>query len=588
MTQIKSITVKHVKGISEQVITCDLFPNKPNFIVAPNGAGKSSLAAAFRSLKKGKLKLVEADYYRGEEQADSAVSIELDDGVLLVADKDRNEIINHFNVCVINSGLYAKQIPRYVGGRSLSEARLSVPDAVIWSKVPPRAKINYSIQAVRSLYPEAIRKALANLGNLLSDSHFVEIVCSCAGYKASTKGSRYDAAIQDFLGQLIASGSTREEMLSAKLDYDRIKKVPPIVSLSDLLASELDDARQNTTILNAIQLKRFCEDNRQAIDAFLERKRYEKSRKSVDDLLSAINTTGSEIKTAEQGGSLVLRYPNRENVSNGELDILQFAGALARARFGLDKQRVLLIIDELFDYLDDGNLIIVQYYILQMIERFSQAGKELFVVILTHLDPSTLESYKFKAKHVSYFGPSGDGSIGGNMRGLLKDRSNCQKRNQDVYDEISSVYLHYSVTPVVGDPTREYLKNKGFPPELIDPPAFIENMRIELSSYINGCKYDAAKVCCALRVGVEQYAYRLLCKDNDKREFLEIRKTLDRLNYVEGKCGCIPEIFFLLSSLYNGCMHLSAPDEERLVIRKLDNAAIRSMVTQVAKTACIC
>ena len=588
MTRIKRITVKHIKGISEQCITCDLFPNKPNFIVAPNGAGKSSLAAAFRSLKKGKLKLVEADYHRGQEQVDSAVSIELDDGALLVADKDRNEISSHFNVCVINSGLYAKQIPRYVGGRSLSEARLSVPDAVIWSKVPPRAKINYSIQAVRSLYPEAIRKALTNLGNLLSDSHFVERVCSCAGYKVSTKGPRYDAAIQDFLGQLVVSGTTREEMLNSKLDYDRINKVLPIVALSDLLASELDDTRQNAAILNAIQLKRFCEDNRQAIDAFLVRKRYETSRKSVDDLLSAINTTGSEIKTVEQGSNLILRYPNRENVSNGELDILQFAGALARARYGLDKQRVLLIIDELFDYLDDGNLIVAQYYLIQMIERFSQAGRELFIVILTHLDPSTLESYKFKVKHVSYFGPSGDGSIGGNMRGLLKDRSNCQKHNQDIYNEISSAYLHYSVTPVVGEPTREYLKNRGFPPKLIDPTAFFENMCIELESYINGRKYDAAKVCCALRVGVERYAYRLLCEDNDRREFLEIRKTLDRLNYVEGKRGCIPEMLFLLSSLYNGCMHLNTPDEEQLVIRKLDNAAIRSMVTQVVKVACIC
>ena len=47
MAKITSITCNHVKGINHLDVPCDFYPNKPNFLVAPNGSGKSSLATAF-------------------------------------------------------------------------------------------------------------------------------------------------------------------------------------------------------------------------------------------------------------------------------------------------------------------------------------------------------------------------------------------------------------------------------------------------------------------------------------------------------------------------------------------------------------
>lgn len=44
MTRMVGITCKHVKGIENLDVRCDFHPNKPNFLVAPNGSGKSSLA----------------------------------------------------------------------------------------------------------------------------------------------------------------------------------------------------------------------------------------------------------------------------------------------------------------------------------------------------------------------------------------------------------------------------------------------------------------------------------------------------------------------------------------------------------------
>ena len=47
MAKITGITCNHVKGINHLDVPCDFYPNKPNFLVAPSGSGKSSLATAF-------------------------------------------------------------------------------------------------------------------------------------------------------------------------------------------------------------------------------------------------------------------------------------------------------------------------------------------------------------------------------------------------------------------------------------------------------------------------------------------------------------------------------------------------------------
>ena len=63
----------------------------------------------------------------------------------------------------------------------------------------------------------------------------------------------------------------------------------------------------------------------------------------------------------------------------------------ARAKLG-EKEKSLLTIDEVFDYLDDANLLVAQHFLLELMKQFKDAGKSIYVVILTHLNPSQFKA----------------------------------------------------------------------------------------------------------------------------------------------------------------------------------------------------
>ena len=64
--EIKSITIKNVRGIGEKTIELGMLPNKPSLLIAPNGSGKSSFAFAFQWLNRLKMKLNVDDAYNGD------------------------------------------------------------------------------------------------------------------------------------------------------------------------------------------------------------------------------------------------------------------------------------------------------------------------------------------------------------------------------------------------------------------------------------------------------------------------------------------------------------------------------------------
>ena len=73
----------------------------------------------------------------------------------------------------------------------------------------------------------------------------------------------------------------------------------------------------------------------------------------------------------------------------------------ARAKLG-EKEKSRLIVDEVFDYLDDANLLVAQHFLLELMKQFKDAGKSIYVVVLTHLDPSQFKRFRFKKFHTSY------------------------------------------------------------------------------------------------------------------------------------------------------------------------------------------
>ena len=104
---IKRIIIENIKGFGTtgNIIDVNIKPNKYNLLVAPNGFGKSSIAAAFNSLNLNRLSInKEIAHNQDATLLDRAkIKIILDDGTTLEADNSRNEISNYFKVYVINS-----------------------------------------------------------------------------------------------------------------------------------------------------------------------------------------------------------------------------------------------------------------------------------------------------------------------------------------------------------------------------------------------------------------------------------------------------------------------------------------------------
>lgn len=583
---IKGIVAKHIKGIDQLEITCDLFPNQPNFLVAPNGTGKSSLARGFQSLQRDKMKLDESCLFQGREWDDSELSILLEDGQVLTADRSQNSISKQFDVAVINGGLYAKQTVRSYGGRSIAEAKVCVPDVVLCSKIPERHNTGYSVTEMRAEFDDSLRKLIFNFSDLLDSALFLEKISDNDCFFASCDGSGYRSRIDLFLSELALLRGTKSDILNHSVDCSSIKKVKPLESIVNIVSSDMNHDAEHYLYLNAIQLNRYCVKNKEKVKSRLSRLKYEERKRRAQQLLKAINTTGLEIEIHERKKKgLVLELPDRSRVSNGELDVLHFAAELIATESRFSKERAILMVDEVFDYLDDANLLIAQYYLLETIRAFRERGHFVYLVMLTHLDPKLMGSYRFKTKHVSYFGTDYDGNISGYMRSILRDRGRTEREIPDIYGEISNTYLHFTSKQEASKQTIEYLKSKGVPEEIVRPPMFAEAMYKEMQAYLMGQRYDAAKVCCALRRAVEFFAYSQI-SPTLRSDFLLLHGTQGKLEFAEEKGVSIPDVFFLLGSLYNSCMHLrDGQNEEQLVYRKLNNLVVRQMVSEVVALA---
>ena len=57
MKSVDKIHIENIKGIENETFLFSLIPYMPTFLVAPNGFGKSSIATAFNSLNRDRLKL---------------------------------------------------------------------------------------------------------------------------------------------------------------------------------------------------------------------------------------------------------------------------------------------------------------------------------------------------------------------------------------------------------------------------------------------------------------------------------------------------------------------------------------------------
>ena len=578
---IKKIAITNIKGIGDGTINglyeFDIPKNKPSILVAPNGFGKSSLATAFKSLKSTKIELHKDDFHQGKDDLAPRIEISYldDDGNIEVvsADNAANEISNTFDYFVINNQVFAKAKKNRIGGNVIASASLETPPIVLSNSIPEKIAVNYSVNNHKDRIGKN-GKVLPNIKSAYQNGKFLSELNDHLVHLERISGQRVQERISSFIQRLNCQNGSRDNLLDW-IDQNEIPFLEGTNNLSniaDVFASfdfGFTNAAEN--YLAAIQMASDFNDNPLDFRRAVKRTIYDFGKSAYERLFDDFNSSWKEFKPKEKDGKLVVEMPKVHQVSNGQRDVMCFIALLKKAELSLTKKRSILIIDEVFDYLDDANLIAVQYYVTQLIAKFKEEGKMLYPIILTHLDPAFFRNYTFSNQKVFYL-EKRDATISPHLKKLLLNRE-----KPEIEADVSKYHLHYEPQPINARPAFEALDLK---PTWGDSSVFDQYLFSEFAKYIaDESVYDPFAVCCALRKKVEKFAYDRLNGKDLKAEFLTTHKTPNKLRFAESKGIAVPESFYLLGIIYNDGMHWK--NNEAAISGKLENMIIKKMIKDI-------
>lgn len=239
----------------------------------------------------------------------------------------------------------------------------------------------------------------------------------------------------------------------------------------------------------------------------------------------------------------------------------------------LNKDKNILIIDEVFDYLDDANLICAQYYISKFINEYKNNNKDIYPIILTYLDPLYFQNYTFKERKLYYLKEQNDYKPDELLK-LLANRS-----NSIIKDNVSKYFLHYNNKDY--DLASEF-KELGIYESINTVYKLREKAYKELDKYIDRNKYKPLMTFLDIRLKIEENIFNLI-KDKDKQnEFIDTFKTKNKLDFAKDNGVEIPEVYYLLVIIYNDSMHIGKDTQNAIRMSyKLDNEIIRSIISKI-------
>jgi hypothetical protein len=351
-----------------------------------------------------------------------------------------------------------------------------------------------------------------------------------------------------------------------------------------------------TSLMKAIQwvdIMNRQEENVQKKVAYCQ---YKAKKEDTADLFAHLNKTWKDIQPEEKNGELVLEIKDSYNISNGERDTLLFIGNLEAVKYAMGNKDTILIIDEVFDYMDDANIVAAQYYIQRFLDRM-KGHAYLFPIILTHNDPEKFFRYNHqKDLKISYFDhpacevPNEKIKKMINKRQIWLEDEKLPSDLKDALDDTNKYLFHFH--PNVDDKT-EIPEMKGFS-KVKD---FKDFCKTQLDNYLKNQMnrnkqkpaYDPLAICFALREMVEKYLYDRLQTDEQKKKFLnETEGTHDKIRIAqEANVKPIPLIFEFLSMIYNEPLHVKdevnkkLTDAHKRLFSRLHNRTIQLMIKEV-------
>lgn len=577
--KIRSITIRNIKGIADKTIILDAFPNKPHLIVAPNGYGKSSIAAAFDSMNSKRLLLDPSNLHKGDETLSSELIVEVVDDAgkseQLKVNATSNSLSQSFDVCVIGSRVSPKSVKRNFGKFTQASASLEVKPIALW-KIPSKIDFNYSYSDQRVAFG-ANGKILPNIGDLLDRPAVIAAVMKSDMSRLC--GKRVSGAIADAISTINNQKGTADQICQwiATNHIDALKAIAPL----DVLAQGLLNIEQSSlsseveAFLGAIQIASLYRADDKRFDAAATYVQYTGERDRCQRLCEGLYGGWAEVTISEEKklGRLVVTFPKANQFSNGQRDILSCVFMLEKARHELTKQNAILIIDEVFDYLDDGNLIAFQYFITRFIESFKRQGRELFPILLTHLDPAIFNHFCFGGHkvHVHYLDAKPSPKSENTTR-LVQARG-------PIATTLDLHYFHYHPTPLSH---AGQFAAMNLPTEWEDPLEFRKYVESERQRYLANKNFDPLGVCFAVRLAIEEAIYKMFTEQAHRSQFIATNGTTNKLDYAASVGVDVQESFFLLGLIYNDGLHAKGNrDMSGVIGTKLRHPVIKRLISRI-------
>ncbi|MCX8533972.1 hypothetical protein [Chryseobacterium luquanense] len=599
MKSINSINIENIKGIEKLTFSATINPYMPNFLVAPNGFGKSSLATTFKSLNRDRLKVEEKNYHKGNPELEYLLEIEItnDDNskTTLTANKDKNEISKIFDIEVIKSLLKPEANYRKIQGNHITSPTIEVENIYIVENIPEKFELPYQITKFRNSISDN-RQIWVDLSGLLINPQFLTRL-SNLNILDKFDLVKHQKFINDYKIIVKNLSGKKDEIINElnlhHLDILNNEFVNQIVTLLE----RFQNKSKAENILEAIQLIELYKSNKNDFYKLFNYNQYRIQKERILTLFNSFKATWKNIqpkeinitrkikkKTVIVQKNLGIEFPKATDISNGERDVISFIGCLLKTQSNFRGKPTILIIDEVFDYLDDANLLAVQFYITKFIEFFQKREIQFFPMILTHLNPYYFKNYFFSKQKVHYL-LSWKGAVDRGIENIVISRNNTKTKTYE--DTISSYFLHFNPADfnIENDAKSEFTIQKlgNVNEQLCNSGEFKKSVLKYFDNYVSGKKnYDPISVCIACRILVEQNIYNQLPAEL-QNDFLETHTTVAKLDFArENTDIIIPEIYYFLGTLYNELLHIRKNnDNSSPIYLKLNNITIKEMIKQL-------
>ncbi|MDP7320875.1 MAG: hypothetical protein QF441_09720 [Bacteriovoracaceae bacterium] len=573
---IDEIRINNIKGISSLSLKFNgLFENRLNILVAPNGFGKTSFAVGFDSMSSVQINLQKDDLHNGSTSLVPKIELDITDSnnmTTYIVNNTSNNLSSAYDVSVIKSRLYSKTSQGY--GKVKATSKFAHKELELVSSIPRTTNLGYLKSNFNSKFPVHRNEVLhiedflkANPNLMLSILHNIDL---------SRMGQ---VRVANVLVK-IEQGDGNTSLVSSILAD--IQQIDFLDELFETLGNYIDQNELMKKLVSLYQLVSLIRTSRTVFMNFLKRELYKGWKARLNSIVQVINTAGaSQISLTENAGKLKFNLSNVTKMSNGQRDVVSFVSQLYRTEYEFlyksSNENSIVIIDEIFDYLDNANIITCQYFISKFLEDFKLRNKNIFPLILTHLAPAEFDTYRLKKVKCHFLQPRQSRVQNQDLRNMIKARADRTITDTES-EELSAYYLHYHSTSFSNPPAI------GLSNSSLDNQTFYQALDLELQNFIGGGNnYDPFSICAAIRIRAEKKIYNSL-NPGDQAQFLRERGTNNKLEYASSKGVSIPEIFYLMGVLYNEALHVKGHQfsyYESKIDHQIKNTTICNLIKEI-------